>query len=341
MKKQEQPSSEPTLYHLIIFHGNDGSIDRGLLQTIQEQLEVVIQTSPEETEIDVWIESPGGDAHSAYKLVLDLRQRCRQLRAVVPDYAKSAATLLALGMDVIFMGAAAELGPLDVQIPHPDPDREGIIVSALDVANALEFLGKTAVSLVLTGGASIVEITGLRRSEVLRETLQFTAQFLEPITAKLDPHLLHKAFNELRIAERYAINMLGKRNLPAISEERAKELMRHLIRAYPAHGFVISRDEARNLDLPVQDLRLYPRRNNVKTLYNNFVRQPDPITSVILDSDLDGTSTQTGVFQETNHDTNSRKGDAEIEPEAVPQSAKQVSPDGLKAHLRSRVGRGA
>jgi hypothetical protein len=282
---------QPSVYHLILFQVGD-QISRDLVGQIQTRLDEVVTTEREHTEIDIWIDSPGGDAHAAYKLILDLRHRCKRLRAVIPDYAKSAATLLALGVDTIFMSAAAELGPLDVQIEHPDPDREGTIVSALDVADSLEFLGTTAVGLVLTAGATIILYTGLRRSEILHEMLQFTSEFLKPVTEKLDPHLLHQARNQLLIAERYAINMMQKRNLPAINPSGAKELMSRLIRDYPAHGFVISRDEARELGLPVEDMESYPRHQEVKRLYANFMRGTESIVQVVGDSDLDGSASQ-------------------------------------------------
>jgi len=160
-------------------------------------------------------------------------------------------------------------------------------VSALDIADSLEFLGTTAVNMVITAGAAILQYTGLRRSEILRETFKFTAEFLKPVTEKLDPHLLHQAANQLRIAERYAINMMEKRNLPVLSDSQAKDLMAQLIRAYPAHGFVISRDEARSLKLPVQDMESYSRHKEVAKLYGNFVRNSQSVTRVVGDSFFD------------------------------------------------------
>jgi len=68
------------------------------------------------------IDSAGGKANAAYELATLLRRHCGGFVAVVPRRAKSAATLLALGADKIFMNENAELGPLDVQIW--DPDRE-------------------------------------------------------------------------------------------------------------------------------------------------------------------------------------------------------------------------
>ena len=70
--------------------------------------------------IDLIIHSPGGDGNTAEKIV----DMCRsylppkgQFRVIVPNKAKSAATLIALGSDKIIMGYSSELGPIDAQVP--------------------------------------------------------------------------------------------------------------------------------------------------------------------------------------------------------------------------------
>jgi hypothetical protein len=75
------------------------------------------------------IDSPGGMAKSAYQVATLFRRHCGSFVAVIPRYAKSAATLLTLGADTIFLGEYAELGPLDAQFL--DADREAH-ASALD-----------------------------------------------------------------------------------------------------------------------------------------------------------------------------------------------------------------
>ncbi len=62
------------------------------------------------------INSPGGDANAAEKLLIMVRQRFSSFEVIVPNYAKSAATMVALGSDKILMGYMAELGPVDPQI---------------------------------------------------------------------------------------------------------------------------------------------------------------------------------------------------------------------------------
>lgn len=67
--------------------------------------------------LDLIIVSPGGDGAAAESLLDLCRKFCkRQLRVVVPVYAKSAATLIALGADEIVMGETSELGPIDAQV---------------------------------------------------------------------------------------------------------------------------------------------------------------------------------------------------------------------------------
>ncbi len=278
-------AAQVTRYHLVLFQGR-GSINRALVRDIQGELNERITTPPDQTEIDVWLESPGGDANAAYKLMLELRSRCRQLQAVVPDYAKSAATLMALGMDTIYMSAAAELGPLDVQIEHPD--REGYIVSGLDVANSLEFLTRTAVSSVVTGGGTLIEYTGLSRQFVLHESFLFMAQLFQPLIAKLDPQLLHQSTQQLDVAERYAVTLMRARttNRPDQDDDYIKGIAHHLVRHYPDHPFVISRDEARALGLPIVNAERYFRWEHVMEFHDIFRDNPPPGVRVIPDAVL-------------------------------------------------------
>jgi len=251
---------------------------------IQRELDKRITTPKEATEIELWLESPGGDAHTAYKLVLELRSRARHLRVVIPDYAKSAATLIALGMDEIWMAPAAELGPLDVQIEHPD--REGMIVSALDVAGALDFLSRTAVLLTVTGGAAVLLSTKLPRSEVLRDMLTFSAEFVRPAVSKLDPHLLHRASKELRVAEKYAVALIMETHHRR-SPDSVVKLVRALVENYPAHGFVISRSEAARLGLPIQPAEKHPRWPSIKLLHQKSEDTDESICFLADDQGLD------------------------------------------------------
>jgi ATP-dependent protease ClpP protease subunit len=69
-------------------------------------------------DLDLLLHTGGGDIDAAEKLITMVRTKVANalLRVVVPDFAKSAGTLMALGADLIVMSETSELGPIDPQI---------------------------------------------------------------------------------------------------------------------------------------------------------------------------------------------------------------------------------
>lgn len=63
------------------------------------------------------INSPGGDGVTAEKLVDMCRSYCKKFEVIIPNMAKSAATMITLGADSIMMGYCSEIGPIDAQVP--------------------------------------------------------------------------------------------------------------------------------------------------------------------------------------------------------------------------------
>src|SRR5260370_9359833 len=74
--------------------------------------ELLYDASPAEN-LHLMLVSPGGDGEVAVRLVRAAQARCARMTVIVPDYAKSAATLLALGAHEIMMGPTSHLGPVD------------------------------------------------------------------------------------------------------------------------------------------------------------------------------------------------------------------------------------
>lgn len=66
--------------------------------------------------LNLILESPGGDGTQVEKFVSLCRSQCKRFRVIIPNEAKSAATLISLGADEIIMGPTSELGPIDAQI---------------------------------------------------------------------------------------------------------------------------------------------------------------------------------------------------------------------------------
>lgn len=61
--------------------------------------------------------SPGGDPETAIRLIRMCQAVCRDFVIIVPEQAKSAATIMCLGASSIVLGATSDLGPIDPQIP--------------------------------------------------------------------------------------------------------------------------------------------------------------------------------------------------------------------------------
>jgi hypothetical protein len=87
------------------------------------------------------IHTSGGDVDAAEKLISMVRKNVGDstLRIVVPDHAKSAGTLIALGADYIVMSDTSELGPIDPQVVLSDSNGNRIrhsVQSYLDAYQA-------------------------------------------------------------------------------------------------------------------------------------------------------------------------------------------------------------
>ena len=70
-------------------------------------------------ELDLILHSPGGSLEAAEQIVTYLRSKYDHIRAIVPQNAMSAATMIACACDEIVMGKHSALGPIDPQITVP------------------------------------------------------------------------------------------------------------------------------------------------------------------------------------------------------------------------------
>jgi len=194
------------------------------------------------------VDSPGGYGRSAYSLARLLQRRCGGWTAVVPRYAKGAATLLILGADQIYMGRDAELGPLDVQLM--DPERQEI-ASALDQVQAVKRLQASAVEQVDQAMALLRARTGRRVETLLPIATELVSETMASLLANIDAEHYGQQARALKVAEDYAVRLL----LARMPRRDAERCARHLANGYSEHGFVIDSDEAsRYLDvLPPAD----------------------------------------------------------------------------------------
>ena len=71
------------------------------------------------TTLDIIIHSPGGQVEAAIQIVQYLRKKYDKIRAIIPQNAMSAATMLSCACDEIIMGKESAIGPIDPQNAIP------------------------------------------------------------------------------------------------------------------------------------------------------------------------------------------------------------------------------
>lgn len=206
--------------------GLEAGIDRDDVLGFADLLHNVSSDSP----LDLLLHTPGGDINAAEKLVYMIRKRIdsAMLRIIVPDFAKSAGTLMAVGADVIVMSDTSELGPIDPQITRCDVNGNVIAHSILNYLQAYEELRKELGS----------------HPDNLPAKMMF---------GKLDPDTV-KLFESVRDRARFcAENFLRRwmfKAAPGQVTHIAGELIN--IKRWLSHGQMISFDDAKDLGLTVE-----------------------------------------------------------------------------------------
>src|SRR6266481_6072757 len=96
----------------------NNTIDYSDILPVQDQL-----ANLKGKQIDIILETPGGFAEAAEDIITLIRSKHTHVGMIVPGWAKSAGTILAMAGDEILMGKASALGPIDAQIGHPSGKR--------------------------------------------------------------------------------------------------------------------------------------------------------------------------------------------------------------------------
>ncbi|OGC96487.1 MAG: hypothetical protein A2W25_14975 [candidate division Zixibacteria bacterium RBG_16_53_22] len=89
---------------------------------------VEVTQSLEKGPVDILLHSPGGSADAVQSIVDILRSKFTDIAFIIPNIAKSAATMLALSGNLLIMDEMSELGPIDPQFVIPK--RDGVIQAA-------------------------------------------------------------------------------------------------------------------------------------------------------------------------------------------------------------------
>lgn len=235
-----------------IIHGED-------IMLFEEILKVVNNTE----NLYLIINSPGGYPDVAEKMIMLCRARCKNFYVIVPNQAKSAATMIALGSDKIFMSDVSELGPIDP-----------ILSAGQSNFQAWAYL------------SGFEEI----KNEILRTKNPLLVQLYLPILSKIDPTILdfckRTVYDSRLFAEKWLKKHMMKTNM-----RQAKRTAKMLSEAeeYLTHTKIIDYQEAKaRLKLTVEYI---DKSSDLwKQIWELYVRSQNYIMKTQL-SKLFGSST--------------------------------------------------
>lgn len=212
-----------------------GVADPGLVSITPEDVQglmEVVHGLDGSTGLDLILHSPGGSPDAAESIVHYLRSKFSHVRAIVPQAAMSAATMVACSADEIVMGKHSALGPIDPQ-----------------------FIVSTPQGTMALPAQAILDQFELAKDDCRDPSLLGA---WAPILPLYGPSLLVQCFNALELAEELASEWLAKwmfagdKKAPRKARTIARQLADHT--RFKSHGRPIHRDAAKDMGLRIADL---------------------------------------------------------------------------------------
>jgi hypothetical protein len=192
--------------------------------------------------VDVLIESNGGSAEAAERIVRLLRARFDSVRFIIPANAYSAATLICFSGDSVVMGSIATFGPIDPQI-------NGIPARA--ILRAFKTLEKR---LAEEGPRALTAYV--------------------PLISKYDLHLFEICKSAEELSKELAANWLGDYMLKCPSDDPRVATIVDYFSDYDehkSHGRSIDRRKARELGLVIEDVEDTTGLDDlIRSLHNQY-----------------------------------------------------------------------
>ncbi len=206
LKEQLRILSEKRKGTAMLFY-TSGNIDYYKAQSFLR----ILRKEPSIENLDLMLESGGGEITMAVKIVNICKNYCNKFTVIVPFYAKSAATMIALSADDLILGKAGELGPIDPQVKHPTSDT---FFPASSIKNALEFIESST-----------------------DPTIKMT------MAERLDPFLIGAYNKTIEEAKQYLMEVPNIKN-----SENKQEIIETFTHKYADHGFPITQEICRSLN---------------------------------------------------------------------------------------------
>ena len=182
--------------------------------------------------LDLMINSPGGSPTAAEKIVLTCRAYAKSFRVIVPQTAMSAATMVAMGADIILLTPTSEIGPIDPQMVQKLPNGQVVVRSAKAHIDAyLELVSKTQAAI---------------------KSGEPPHPFVELLRG-IDPPWIQECIKARLLAEKIAVDLLSRWMLSGKNKNEVQGVVERFVAEgdQASHGRVIRAEKAKSFGLGV------------------------------------------------------------------------------------------
>ena len=208
------------------------------------------------------LHTPGGIMNATESIVEYIRSKFDRIEVIVPTFAMSAGTMIALASNLIIMGRHSQLGPIDPQMPYT-----GRFVSA----------------------QAVVDQFSRAKREILSDIEN--AHIWAPILATLGPSLIQEAQNALDYSEAMVGRWLNDYMFSNIEDpkkrsDKATQVAKYFNDAtkHKSHGRRIGQEEACNVGIYVKKLEDDQKlQDNILTAYHlmTIIFEQSPAAKII------------------------------------------------------------
>lgn len=241
---------EIEIKNLLKIKGNDDLllINSPVFYGFANQLREVLKSQQNKSKnLKVIIKSPGGSPDEAYRAMKSLLSSYDSV-VMIPLWAKSAATLMALGATQVIMCDYSELGPIDTQVrKESENDIEASYDPAIMSQESLKLIMEMASQNFFDMYSKSVENPQIRisRKQLAESLLSYSARIVSPILDKIDPYELGKMLRYANMSFQYATKMILSHDRNPETRSQLAELGHFLAFGCTDHGIVIDYDDVR------------------------------------------------------------------------------------------------
>ncbi len=233
--------------------------ERKIENTIMEKQVLQIQDMLSDKnfdELDLVLYTRGGEMDSTLRIIDTLRQSASSVTGYIPYYVYSAGTILALACNEIVMGNYSTLGPVDPQVDLYSSKIP--LMSSLDMTRGVDSIKALAIE---TFESVYPKVKGMTRNKLNPlDEITIASNFATDLASKLAKDLSIKEYGfHSRLLQQSADSVtkalksssIYDSSNPEQSQSQIEKIVQNLVYSYNAHGCPISREEAKEIGIPV------------------------------------------------------------------------------------------